>query len=198
MSDTEDWDPLTISPSTLTIAAGAENTATVSVFIESGTICTLDRITVTVTSQTDSNVNDSTIAFAHRSKATFTFENLYKISIDLDIRLREDAENLVAKYYSWANAPQGQSVVHWENMPWHLTSVKYIINPTGFENVRLVLVDGTGAEIATVDTYTVRKSTLIGRVSAIKSMWPFATPDKKPHLISEISGIKSKWPFAPA
>ena len=159
-----------------------------------------DKMTVIATSQADSSVKDNAVAFAHLSKATFAFENLYKISIDLNIRLREDAENLVAKFYTWGSAFQAQSVVHWENMPWHLTSKVYVPHPQGLpvENVNLVLVDGTGADIVRIGKFTVIKSTLIGRISSIKSRWPFAPPPEKSALIQEISGIKSKWPFAPA
>lgn len=196
-SDNKNW-VLSISPSSLSIAAGESDNATLSVTISSGTVCTLDGITVTATSQTDNTVNDNAIAFAHLSQATFNLEHHDEISIDLNIHLREDADNLVAKFYTWGSTFQAENVI-WENMPYHLDSKEYVSHPQGkqVENVRLVLVDEAGAELATVKTFTVTKSTLIGLISMKKAMWPFADENEKREIFEQFPIILSRWPFAP-
>ena len=192
-SDTESW-VLAVLPLTLSLGAGESDNATLSVTIPSVDVCTLDRITVTATG---TGVSDSAIAFAHVSGVEFNLENLYKISIDLNIRLREDADNLVAKFYTYDGGYQAESVV-WENMPWQLISKKYVPHPQSIavEKVMLVLVDGTGAEIATVATFIVTRDDLFSRIRAIKGRWPYASPDERDALFAEIRGIKGKWPYA--
>lgn len=192
-SDTKGWTP-SVLPTTLPLGAGASGTATLSVTVPSVAVCTLDRITVTATGN---GVSDNAICFAHRSKASLGLENLYKISIDFNLRLRDDADNLVAKFYSWGNDNQGENVV-WENMPWHLTDNIEVPHPQGkaVENVRLVLVDETGAEIATIETFTVRRSNLMGRLADIDMEWPYASLQLRSVLMAEIAGIDMQWPYA--
>jgi len=197
-SDTKNW-VLNLSPSTLTIENGAENYATLTVTVPSGDICTLDRITVTASSQTNPAVKDNAIAFAHRSYAYFKLENMTKVSIDLNLRLREDAENLVAKFYHYYDLFQGENVI-WESMPWHLISKPYVLHPQGkpVEKVRLVLVDGAGAEIATVETYKVVKPDLIKRAALLKGQWDLVPPgEPKSAIIREMAMIKGQWELAP-
>ena len=194
-SDTKNWD-LSISPSTLSLEAGESGNATLSVTILSGEVCTLDRITVTATSENDNTVNDSAIAFAHLSEATIGLENLYKIGIDLNIRLREDADKLVAKFYTLGDDNEGEGVV-WENiMPWYLDEPKEVPHPWGqvaVKKVRLVLVDETDAEWL-VASFTLNRDALFGRIMGIKGEWPLPGSDRNA-LFQEIMDIKGYWPI---
>ena len=193
-----------VTPTSLTIAGGASDTATLSVIVASGALCTLNRITVTATG---TGVSDDAMCFAHLSGFDFKLENLYKIKLlrkvgiqelDISLRLREDADNLVAEFYGYNNAYDNESVV-WENMPWHLTGKPEIPHPEGFEPVEkiwLVLVDETGAKITTVATFTVRRTHLMSRLAAIDMLWPYY-PELRPDLMSEIADIDMQWPYAP-
>ena len=191
-SDTFGWE-LTISPSTLSLAAGESDNAMLSITIPSGRICDLDRITVTATG---TGVSDSAIAFAHRSEATIGLENLYKIGIDLNIRLREDADKLVAKFYTLGDDNEGEGVV-WENiMPWYLDEPKEVPHPWGqvaVKKVRLVLVDDTDAEWL-VASFTLNRDALFGRIMGIKGEWPLPGSDRNA-LFQEIMDIKGLWPI---
>ena len=194
-SDILGWE-LTISPSTLSLAAGESDNATLSITnIPSGRICDLDRITVTATSQGDPTVSDSAIAFAHRSKATIGLENLYNISIDLNIRLREDADNLVAKFYNLEDDNEGEGVV-WENiMPWHLiepeAEVPHPWGQVAVKKVRLVLVHEDTEWL--VGSFTLDRNALFGRIMGIKGEWPLPGSDRNA-LFQEIMDIKGLWP----
>jgi uncharacterized repeat protein (TIGR01451 family) len=205
VTDTEGWGP-TVTPSTLSLGAGASGTATLEVTIPSVEVCTLDRITVTVTG---TGVSDSAIAFAHVSAVDFKLENLYKVKLvqwvevepyvfeefDPSLRLREDADNLVAKFYPlFPPGPEGESVV-WDIMPWHLTSRVEVPHPLGsvVEKVDLVLID-EGVEIVTLASFTLTQDILWGRIMAIKSEWPLPGADHDA-LFDEIMGIKGMWPI---
>jgi len=206
----------TVSPTSLTIAAGSSNTATLSVTVPSGTVCTLDRMTVTATSQADSSKYDNAVAFAHLSGVGFWLENLYKIKLrqlvgmppteaGISLRLREDANKLVAKFKTYGGGPQGENVIYQGSMPWHLTGIFSVPHPQGslpptevpVEKVELVLVDGTGAVLATVATFTVSRDVLNGRLTAIYLEWPFITlMARKNDLNREIVNIYLQWPYA--
>jgi len=194
------WGATVLPTSVGPIAAGGSNTATLSVTVPVGTVCTLDKITVTATSQAVGSVYDNAVAFAHLSYTYFKLENMTMVSIDLNLRLREDAKKLVAAFYFYYDGTPENSVI-WENiMPWHMISIPYIMHPKGrpVEKVNLVLVDGTGAVIATVDTHKVIKPHLIQRASVLKGQWDLVPPgDPKTAIIREISMIKAQWELAP-
>jgi len=211
----DDWGA-TVSPASVgPIVAGASATATLSVNVPSGTVCTLDKMTVTATSQAVSTVKDNAVAFAHLSGVEFYLENLYKIKLrrfvfpltelDISLRLREDAAKLVAKFKTYGGSPQGENVIYQGIMPWHLTGIFPVPHPLGavwpteepVEKVDLVLVDGTGAVLATVATFTVTRDVLHGLNTRIYMEWPFATPDRRNDLFREIGKKYLQWPFAP-
>jgi len=154
----------------LNVGPSENRTTTLGVLIPSVDICTVDNITITVISKNDSTVYDNIRCFAHRGKATFAMENLYKISIDPLLILREDADNLIAKFYKYDDTYQGERSV-WDNAwPWRLIQKENVPHPFGGENavekVRLVLT-GSG-EIQTVASWTVTRGTLFKRYGAIK------------------------------
>jgi len=206
----------TVSPTSLAIAAGSSATATLSVTVPVGTVCTLNGMTVTATSQVVSTVKDNAVAFAHLSGVGFWLENLYKIKlrqlvgmppteIGISLRLREDANKLVAKFKTYGGSPRGENVIYQGSMPWHLTGIFSAPHPQGslpptevpVEKVDLVLVDGTGAVLATVATFTVNRDVLNGRLTAIYLEWPFTElMARKNDLNREIVNIYLQWPYA--
>jgi len=192
VDDNRSWGA-TPSPTPLTIAAGASDSATLSVTVPDGLVCTLDRITVTATGN---GVSDDALCYAHLSRSILGLEHLYKLGIDLNIRLREDADKLVAKFYTLGDDNEGEGVV-WENiMPWYLDEPKEVPHPWGqvaVKKVRLVLVDETDAEWL-VASFTLNRDALFGRIMGIKGEWPLPGSDRNA-LFQEIMDIKGLWPI---
>jgi subtilisin family serine protease len=136
--------------------------------------------------------------FLERSETTFELENLYKARLTGYLYLYRGFQ-LVAKFYTYDNAYQAEGLVWGEpTLPYAYFNTA-VPHPQGkpIERVRLVLVDSAGNQIATVVTFTATRSVLLGRISKIKSEWPYADAARRSALLSEISGIKSRWPYAP-
>ena len=129
--------------------------------------------------------------------AVFSLENVWAVRLEKNLDL-ENGSKLMVKFYTWYDAFQDESVIENFVPPWHVEENEIVPHPQGkpVENARLVLTDNAGSVISTIASFTVRRSTLIDRVRAIKSMWPYE-PIKKP-LIDEISVIKGQWSLAPS
>ena len=132
-------------------------------------------------------------------KDTFRFENLYKLSLNLDLYL-EEGSKLVVKFYTWGDVYQAERVFENFAPPENVVKFDNVPHPLGMaveKAVLLVTTDNTGEVISTLATWTTRRSNLIIRMSQSKGRWDLALPPEKTALISEISGIKGKWPLAP-
>ena len=192
VDDNLGWGATVLPTSLPNVAADGSGTATLSVTVPSGTFCTLDRITVTATG---TGVSDDALCYAHLSKSGFKLENLYNLGIDLNIHLREDADNLVAKFYNLEDDNEGEGVV-WENiMPWHLiepeAEVPHPWGQVAVKKVRLVLVHEDTEWL--VGSFTLDRNALFGRIMGIKGEWPLPGSDRNA-LFQEIMDIKGLWP----
>lgn len=200
ISDDASWG-LSISPTPLEVPAGENGSATLSVTIsENATPCTSDEITVTATSQSDPLVSDSATCIARRVEPIFGLGTIYEVSLEFDAYV-DQGSKLVLKFYNYADNYQGENTVWSGPVPDNVSFSKIVPHPenAAVENVKLVLTgEDTQNVITTVGTFTVRRSNLIARISAIKGRWPFADDDERSDLIQEISAIKGKWPFAPS
>jgi len=138
------------------------------------------------------------LAWARFEPAQFSLRTLYRARLKADLG-QVLTGLLFAKFYTYDGAYQAESLVWGEPTPTYAYFTVDVPHPQGkpVERVRLVLVDSAGNEIATVVTFTATRSVLLGRISKIKSEWPYADAARRSALISEISGIKSRWPYAP-
>lgn len=203
ISDNENWGP-TLSENLLeNVGPGENGTTTLTVKIpENAPLGAKDEITVTAISQSDNTVTDNDSCIAHVvpwiGTAVFNLENVWAVRLEknLDIYL---GSKLVVMFYTWGSTFQDNSVIENFSPPWHVEENELVPHPQGItvENARLVLTDNTENVISTIATFTMRRITLIGRISAIKVEWPLAPPIRKSLLIEEIAVIKGKWPFAP-
>ena len=201
-SDDAGWG-LSISPTLLEVPAGENGSSTLGVIIPENAIpCTSDTITITATSQLDSLVSDSATCIAHRVKPSFGLATLYEVSLEFDAYV-DRGSKLVLKFYNYVDENQGENIVWSGITPDNVSFSKIVPHPkenTAVENATLVLTgENTENVIATVDTFTVRRSNLIVRISQIKSMWPYTSPGpERTALIKEVAGIKGQWPIAPS
>jgi len=189
VSDNENWGP-TLSENLLeNVGPGENRTATLSVTIPSGAICTTDNITITVTSRENSAIYDNIRCSAHRSKAAFVnmwgnwgLRTKYEVWLDLNVLLRDDASELVLKFYTWWSSFQGENVVS-TTMPARLETLWKNPHPQStpqarveVEKVELVLENAQGAEIQTITTFIVTKTILEARFMEIPFEWVLAPP----------------------
>jgi len=204
ISDNENWWP-TLSENLLeNVPPGENRVIFLSVTIPSGEVCTLDNITVTATSTADNSIMGSDDSIAHRGEAKMKFYIKwcygFGIRIDLNLLLREDSRNLVAKFYTWGWIYEAENVV-WSGMtPAQVVMVKDVPHPIPMhkpERVRLVLTDEENNEVQTISTFLLRRSNLWWAISSIKGRWPYCPPEERPCLLQMISVIKRNWPFAP-
>ena len=132
--------------------------------------------------------------------AVFRLENIWAVRIEKNLYL-ENGSKLVVKFYSWGSVFQDESVIENFSPPWHVEENEIVPHPRGnpVENARLVLTtDNTENVTSTIASFTVTKSTLIGRISAIKGRWAWVPIPLRGILVSEKSVIKGQWPFAPS
>jgi len=112
------WNP-TVSPTSLTIAAGDNATATLSVTIpESVVPCTGDNITVTATSQGDPNVSDNDTCIAHA--AIVRGVRLF-ISPIYRENLPGGTLNYVVRVFNTGNVEDNYALENLDNEGWTLT-----------------------------------------------------------------------------
>jgi hypothetical protein len=196
VSDNLGWGA-TISPNSLVVPAGENRTATLSVTVPDGGICALDRITVTATG---TDVNDSAACFAHRGKATFGLTTAYVFTLDSNLRIREDASRLVARFYTYLNVLQGDNLVWSGVAPIHrirVENVGHAVSGRVIENVWLVLTDEGGNLIQVVAKWTVKRGDLMLRLGTMDRRWPKAPDEEKSALMLEFGAIDRNWPKAP-
>ena len=209
VSDNENWGP-TLSENLLeNVAPGENRTVTLSVTIPSGAIGTIDNITITATSQENSAIYDNIRCSAHRSKAKFVnkyiepdkLRTLYEVWLDINALLRDDASELVLKFYTWGGSFQGENVVS-TTMPAILETLWKNPHPTSsttaVEKVELVLEDAQGTEIQTITTFIVTKTILEIRFGEIPLHWALNYPPGRADLEREFTEIPLKWALAPS
>ena len=198
VDDNSGWAPM-VSPTSLTIAAGSSDNATLSVIIPQNAMpCTRDNIIVTVISTGDPTVSASTSCIAHRVKAEFSLITLYKVSMDVDLYLGEGSR-LVVKFYTYGGGYQGENTVWSGTTPDNVIFSKIVPHPGNepVENATLVLTDNEGNVITTITSFVVRRSDLMRRIFEIDLRWPFASHAERSALMEEIQDIDMQWPYAP-
>lgn len=205
ISDNENWGPSLSENLLENVPPGENRVVTLSVEIPSGEVCTLDNITVTATSKADNSIMGSDDSIAHRGKAKMTLYIKwcygFGIRIDLNLLLREDSRNLVAKFYNWVWTYEAETVVWSGATPAQVVMVKEVPHPIPMwipKGVRLVLTDEEDNEVQTVSTSLTRKSDFILAISQMKAQWPFYPPENRYCIIQMLSAIKGQWPFAPS
>jgi len=132
-------------------------------------------------------------------KAEFRLVTLYKVSLDLNIYLREGSK-LVAKFYTWADAFQSENVVWSGTTPEHVIMLEDIPHPQGgaVQKVVLVLTDAEGTTISTISTFIVRRVDLEIRFTKIPLEWLLAqTPEERLALEIEFTRIPMQWLLSP-
>jgi len=186
------------------VAPGESRTTTLTVTIPGGaTPCTEDNITVVATSQKNIEISDNATCIAHvvSLRVEFSLVTLYKISLNVNLYL-ENGSKLVAKFYTYGDAYENESVIENFIPPAHVVKLENVPHPggLGIKKVRLDLTtDNTEDVISTLATFTVTRSILMGRVVEIYvNEWPFASPEERSALMSEVVDIYVKaWSFAP-
>ena len=126
-------------------------------------------------------------------------KTLYAVSLDINALLREDASELVLKFYDYGDNPLGENVV-WSTMPAHLISENKLPYPqatVGMQKTELVLTDEVGDTISTVSTFIVHKPDLEDRFMWVPYYWSMAGPEGKNDLESEFMWIPYYWSGAP-
>jgi len=141
------------------------------------------------------------LPFVHSSglNATFELENLYKVSLNLDLYLGSGSK-LVVKFYEWTNVYQAENVFENVEPPENVVKFDNVAHPQSkaVEITMLVLTgENTENVISTIATFTVRGSTLMGRLVDIDMEWPYASPERRSVLMAEIAAIDVQWPYAP-
>jgi len=198
VSDNAGWGP-TISPTSLAVASGTMGEAALTVTVpENVAPCTMDNITVTATSRADSRVSNDASCIAHRAKVEFKLENLYKVSLDLNLYL-DNGSKLVVKFYDYWNVFQAESVIDEFVPPKHVENIENVPHPSGLpvEIVTLALTtDNTEEVISTIGSFTVTKSILFARYTKIKTEYVKPEADKSA-LFKEYTRIKVQYVRAP-
>ncbi|MBA7601315.1 hypothetical protein ES703_08384 [subsurface metagenome] len=199
VEETEAWGSYLSDTTLSNIASGDNSTTTLNVPV-GGSVCTTNDITISVVSQENSAIYDNIVCSAHHSDATLGLKTLYDVSLNLNILLRDDASELVLKFYTWGDAFQDENLV-WSTMPAHLVDVKDIPHPqvgVAVQKTELVLTDAEGATISTFATFIVDKVDLEMRFMDIPSYWAAAPPARKIELEMEFMEIPSYWAGAPS
>jgi len=205
-SDDAGWGP-SLSENFLEVPAGENRIVILSVNIPSGAICTIDNITVTATSKSDNTVNDNEIFFAHRGKATFGLHwkyctDLWGVTLDLDLYLRDDSTNLIVQFYRYWDDYEGENLLWSGATPVRLMLKENILHPLGKghvpEKVRLILTDNEGNLLQTIVSYVVTKSALFTKYINNKIFYPIVPLEGKICIFRKLSKIKAQFPFAPS
>jgi uncharacterized membrane protein len=197
--DNAGWHP-SIFPTSLTLTPSTLGEATLSVTVpEDAAPCMKDNILVTAISRGDPTVRASASCLAHRVKAEFKLENLYKISLDIDVYVNEGSR-LVILFYTYTGAYQGESVVWSGITPTQVTLLENVPHPDNkpIENATLVLTDEEGNVLWVITSFIVRRSHLAARMAEIRLMWRSGTSAERGAWAGEISAIRLRWRSTPA
>ena len=132
-------------------------------------------------------------------KADFKLENLYKISLDVDLYLGSGSK-LVVKFYKYDNTTlQDNSVIDNFAPPENIKENENVPHPQGkpVEIATLVLTtDNTEEVISTIVKFTVTKSIIFKNYMRVKREYPKPGADK-PALFKEYCDKKKQYIKAP-
>ena len=212
--DNENWSPMLPENLLENVEPGENRTVTLSVTIpESAVGCTVDNITVIATSKENIMIkeNDSCIAhaFPWEGTATFKLENMYKVSLEKDLKLY-GGKKLVVKFYKYDNTTlQAESIVDNITPPENIKENENVPHPLGapvppskypggtVQIARLVLTtDNTAEVISEIASFTVHQSDLKGRFFEILGAW-FPHPELHDAFRAEVRDILGQWFAAP-
>jgi len=134
----------------------------------------------------------------------FKMENLYKVSLDVNLWL-ENGSRLVVKFYRYDNTYQAESLFWEGTTPAQVVKAENVPHPRSFEGYPwgtvqravLVVTDNLGIEIQVVDNFTVLRSHLWNRLMGIRREWPYASPSGRDALWREFMDFRMQWPYAP-
>ena len=134
----------------------------------------------------------------------FKFENLYKVSLDVNHWL-ENGSRLVVKFYRYDNTYQAESLFWEGTAPAQVVKAENVPHPRSAEGypwgtvqkAALVATDEFGNEIQIVDNFTAYRNHLWNRLTGIRAEWPYATPLERDALWKELTDIRLQWPYAP-
>jgi hypothetical protein len=128
-------------------------------------------------------------------KVEFKLENLYKVSLDVDLWL-ENGSELVVKFCGYDNLTLGGENVFWsDNTPAHVVKFENVPHPLG-EPVKIAKLVRRPPEYF-ITSFTVTQDHLFERIVDILGQWPDATPTERNALWNEIIDILGQWPDAP-
>jgi len=114
-----------------------------------------------------------------------------------------DGRKLVVKFYTYDNSFENESVIH-ENfaLPWKVVPEnENVPQPSGIgiKRVRLDLTgDNTENVLSTIASDVVNRDVLWGRLSEIRTRWPYASSGERNALWMELRDIRLQWPYAPS
>jgi hypothetical protein len=205
----QSWNP-TLSDNKLNnITPSGNKTTTLTITVPgSVTQYTEDNITVTATSQADNTVNANNNCIARAptwvGTATFTLENLYKVSLEKDLQLYTGSK-LVVKFFNYSNAFESEVVI--ENniaLPLIIVDNENVPHPpTGSSPVakavkkaELDLTTENEEVISTIASFTVHQSDLRNRYIAILRVWS-GSPGQQSAFRAEIIDTLKEWSGAP-
>jgi len=134
----------------------------------------------------------------------FKLENLYKVSLDVNLWL-ENGSRLVVKFYRYDNAYQAENLFWEGTAPAQVVKAENVPHPRSAEGypwgtvqkATLVATDEFGNEIQIVENFTVHRSHLWNRLIGIRAEWVYAPPSERDALWRELIGIRAQWPYAP-
>jgi len=138
--------------------------------------------------------------------AVFDCENLYAVSLDVNLWLGEGSK-LVVKFHTYTNSYQGENIVWSGTTPDNVSFLKTVPHPQGasfpqatpVEKVRLDLTtDNTEDVISTIASFTVTKVDLEIRFMQIPWDWIRSPPWKRVALEIEFSKVPLYWALAPS
>jgi hypothetical protein len=191
---------LSLENTSLFVPWGENRQTTMHVQIPSGSLGTLDNITVKATG---TGVSDSAGCFAYRGKANTTGLGnvvagaLYRAQVDVKFLVGSE---LVVKFYDYSNAFES------ENVFWSGATQIFENNlavghpPTGTPVKKAVkradLVLRSGASERVLASFTVHKSHLRSRYIAILAAWG-GNPGLRSAFRAEIMDILAQWGSAP-
>jgi hypothetical protein len=199
VSDDADWGP-SVSPTSLSVPAGENRLATLSITIpDNATPCTRDNITLTATSRSNPSASDSATCAAHRVKPKLGLATLNKVNLEMNAHI-DRGSKLILKFYTYAGAYQGGSVVWAGSTPANVNLLENVPHPENkaVENAWLVLADEENNVIQVVARWTVKRGDLMMRLGEMDRRWPMASPEERSELMVEYGAIDRQWPRAPA
>jgi hypothetical protein len=141
--------------------------------------------------------------------AEFELENMYKVSLEENLKLYVGSK-LVVKFYKYGDTPQDNSVIRSFIPPETGKGVENVPHPKGtpvppskypggtVQFVRLVLTtDNTADEISEIENFTVHQCHLRNRYIEILLAWA-GCPSCRPAFRAEIVDILLQWASAPS